>query len=145
RQLAAIFGDARSQLPAFASLLPFLLLIMVCLRLQVPDPSAVFALGLLLVVLTLGLARMLVIAWLPACALVGMAALEYSWFASHRSEIGETGPLGWYAGFYALFAVYPFIFRRTFTRLSGPWAVAALSGVAHFWMSYSSLKPTWSP
>ena len=144
-KLAAIFGDARSQLPAFASLLPFLLLIMVCLRLRVPDPSSVFALGLLLVVLTLGLARMLVIAWLPACALVGMAALEYSWFASHRFEEGLLVPLGWYVGFYALFAVYPFFFRRAFGRLTGPWAVAALSGPAHFWMIYASLKPTWSP
>ncbi|MDI1319712.1 MAG: DUF2339 domain-containing protein, partial [bacterium] len=74
-----IFGDARAQIPAFSSLLPFLLLVMVCARLPVPDPSAVFGLGLLLVVLTLGLAKLLVIEWLPACALAGMAGLEYAW------------------------------------------------------------------
>jgi len=141
RQFAAVFGDARAQLPAFASLLPFLLLIMVCLRLDVPDPSAVFGLGLLLVVLTLGLARLLVIAWLPVCALVGMAALEYSWHSSHRVTAGSALP--WYLAFYAIFAVYPFLFRNVFGRLTGPWAVAALSGLAHFWMIYSAVKPGW--
>ena len=41
------------ELPAFASLLPFLLLIIACARLDVPDPSSVFGLGLLLVVLAM--------------------------------------------------------------------------------------------
>ncbi|MEO6875651.1 MAG: DUF2339 domain-containing protein [Opitutaceae bacterium] len=140
--LAGVFGDARAQLPAFASLLPFLLLIMVCLRLNVPNPSAVFGLGLLLVVLTLGLARLLVIEWLPACALAGMAALEYAWH-SHYASMGAPLPLGWYLGFYAVFTVYPFLFRSVFAQLTGPWAMAALSGLAHFWMIYAALKPMW--
>jgi uncharacterized membrane protein len=144
KSLAAVFGDARSQLPAFASLLPFLLLIMVCLRLAVTDPSPVFGLGLLLVVLTLGLARLLVIEWLPACALAGMTALEFAWHAQHRSLAGASLPLGWYLGFYAVFAIYPFLFQRVFARLTGPWAVAAVSGLAHFWMIYQALKPGWS-
>ena len=139
RQFSSVFGDARAQLPAFASLLPFLLLIMVCLRLPVPDPSAVFGLGLLLVVLTLGLARLLVIEWLPACALAGMAALEFAWHSSHRSDPA----IGWYLAFYAIFAIYPFVFRGSFGRLTGPWAVAALSGFAHFWMIYQAVKPDW--
>jgi hypothetical protein len=143
RQFASVFGDARAQLPAFASLLPFLLLIMVCLRLDVPDPSAVFGLGLLLVVLTLGLARLLVIEWLPACALAGMAALEFVWFSGHRGDPDASLPLVWYVAFYAIFAVYPFLFRNVFARLTGPWAVAALSGLAHFWMIYQSAKPGW--
>ena len=143
RQLVAVFGDARAQLPAFASLLPFLLLIMVCLRLSVPDPSTVFGLGLLLVVLTLGLARLLVIEWLPACALAGMAALEYAWHARSPGAAEVNLPLGWYALFYAVFTFYPFLFRSTFSRLTGPWAVAALSGLAHFWMIYQAVKPGW--
>ena len=143
RQFASVFGDARAQLPAFASLLPFLLLIMVCLRLSVPDPSAVFGLGLLLVVLTLGLARLLVIAWLPACALAGMAALEYAWHSHYLGAVEMSLPLVWYVLFYAVFAVYPFLFRDIFARLTGPWAVAALSGLAHFWMIYQAAKPGW--
>jgi uncharacterized membrane protein len=141
--LAGAFGDARSRIPAFSSLLPFLLLVMVCARLEVPDPSAVFGLGLLLVVLTLGLARLLPAEWLPACALVGMGALEYVWHARHFSPEAPGLPLAWYAGFYAVFAAYPFVFRRDFVRLTGPWAVAALSGPVHFWMVYQAIKTGW--
>ncbi len=143
RQLSAVFGDSRAQLPAFASLLPFLLLIMACARLPVPDPSALFGLGLLLVVLTLGLARLLVIEWLPACALAGLAGLELVWHSRHFDPAATGGPLAWYAGFYAVFAVYPFVFRREFARLTGPWAVAALGGLAHFWMIYQAVKLGW--
>ncbi|MBP6508729.1 MAG: DUF2339 domain-containing protein, partial [Opitutaceae bacterium] len=130
-------------LPAFASLLPFLLLIMACARLTVPDPTMVFGLGLLLVVLTLGLARQLLIAWLPACALAGMAALEFAWHARHFDPANAAGPLGWYLVFYALFAVYPFLFRRQFAQLTGPWAVAALSGPAHFWVIHQAIQAGW--
>ncbi len=138
-----LFGDARSQIPAFSSLLPFLLLIMVCARLPVPDPSAVFGLGLLLIVLTLGLARLLVVEWLPACALTGMAALEWAWQARQFNPQEAAVPLAWYALFYAVFAVYPFVFRRTFARMTGPWAVAALSGVAHFIVIQPAIKAAW--
>jgi uncharacterized membrane protein len=163
-----IFGDVRAQIPAFSSLLPFLLLIMVCLRLSVPDPSAVFGLGLLLVVLTLGLARIVTrpfdklrafdsgtdgpamsegqqagAEWLPACALAGMAALEYAWHTTHFSAAAAGLPLVWYVAFYVVFAAYPFLFRREFARLTGPWTVAALSGVAHFWMVYRTIQAGW--
>lgn len=138
-----IFGDTRAQIPAFSSLLPFLLLIMVCARLPVPDPSAVFGLGLLLVVLTLGLARLLVVEWLPACALAGMAALEFVWHSRHFHGPDAVVPLAWYAGFYVVFTVYPFLFRRIFTKLTGPWAVAALSGVAHYWMISRAVMAAW--
>jgi uncharacterized membrane protein len=140
---AGVFGSPRTQVPALASVLPFLLLIMVCGRLPVPDPSAVFGLGLLLVVLTLGLARLLEAAWLPACALGGMAALELVWHGRHFSAGAPGLPLAWYAGFYLLFAAYPFFFRRAFARMTGPWAVAALSGPAHFWMIYQAIKSGW--
>ena len=143
RQLAGIVGDARAQIPAFSALLPFLLLIMLCARLSLPDPSAVFGLGLLLVVMTLGLARLLVLEWLPACALAGIAALEWVWH-SGQFAAGSAGlPLVWYFGFYAIFAVYPFLFRREFARLTGPWAVAALSGPVHFWMAYRAIQAGW--
>ena len=142
-QLAAIFGDARSQIPAFSSLLPFLLLIMVCVQLPIRDPSAVFGLGLLLVVLTLGLAQLLAIEWLSACALIGVGALEFVWHARRFNADDATLPLVWYVSFYAVFGLYPFLFRRNFEKLTGPWAVAALSGLVHFWMSYQAIKLGW--
>jgi uncharacterized membrane protein len=142
-RLAGLFGGAQSQIPALSSLLPFLLMIMVCARLNVPNPSTVFGLGLLLVILTLGLARLLMAEWLPACALAGVAALEFAWHVRHFNAEAPGLPLGWYAGFYAVFAAYPFVFRRDFIRLTGPWAVAALSGPAHFWMIYQAIKLGW--
>ncbi|MEJ1972816.1 MAG: hypothetical protein WDM96_10245 [Lacunisphaera sp.] len=112
----AALGGVRAQLPAFASLLPFLLLLMACSRFPVPDPSALFGLGLLLAVLTLGVAVILAVEWLPACALAGMAALEWTWHTQHFHPRDAALPLAWYAGFYALFAAYPFVFRRRFRR-----------------------------
>ena len=138
-----LFGDARTQLPAFSAVLPFILLIMVCLRLNVTDPSSVFGLGLLLVILTLGVARLAMVEWLPACALVGVAALEFSWHSRHFNAEHAGLPLAWYLAFYAVFAIYPFLFRRHFASLTGPWAVAALSGVAHFYMAYRAIKLSW--
>ncbi|HEX7631935.1 MAG TPA: DUF2339 domain-containing protein, partial [Lacunisphaera sp.] len=119
------------------------------------DPSAIFGLGLLLVVLTLGLARIMMgafgsgtdrpagVEWLPACALAGVTALQFAWHARHFDPAASNLPLAWYATFYAVFAVYPFLFRQHFAKLTGPWAVAALSGVAHFWMIYQAMKPEW--
>jgi uncharacterized membrane protein len=72
-----------------------------------------------------------------------MAAVEFAWHGRHFSAGSPGLPLAWYVLFYALFAAYPFVFRRTFARLTGPWAVAALSGVAHFWMVYRAIKLGW--
>jgi uncharacterized membrane protein len=142
-ELGGFVGDPQGQIPLLSALLPFVLLIMVCARLSVPDPSSVFGLGLLLVTLTLGLAKLLEAEWLPACALVGMASLEAIWHANHFDTRSPETPLVWYIGFYAIFAVYAFLFRRTFAKKTGPWAVAALSGVAHFWMVFQAIKAGW--
>jgi hypothetical protein len=139
----ATLGGVRAQLPAFASLLPFLLLLMACGRFPIPDPSALFGLGLLLVVLTLGVAVILAVEWLPACALAGMAALEWTWHAQHFHPREAALPLAWYAGFYALFAAFPFLFRRRFAAQTGPWCVAALSGLVHFGLVYRALPAAW--
>ncbi|MBI2514428.1 MAG: DUF2339 domain-containing protein [Opitutae bacterium] len=134
--LGGVLGDTRVQLPAFSALLPFVLLIMASARLSVPDPSMLFGLALLLVVLTLGVSRLMLIPWLPACALAGAAALQYAWQAQHFAAPAAIVPLAWHAGFYLLFLAFPFVFARPFAALTGPWAVSALSGVAHFYLVY---------
>ena len=139
----AMFGDARAQIPAFSALLPFVLLIMMTARLPMENPSPVFGLALLLVVLVLGLAAILEIEWLPACALAGVAGLEYSWRARHFALDQAAIPLGWYVGFYAIFAAYPFVFRRRFATMTGPWAVAALGGVLQFPLVYALVTTAW--
>ncbi|MEO6246660.1 MAG: DUF2339 domain-containing protein [Opitutaceae bacterium] len=141
---AAIFGDARAQIPAISALLPFLLLVMMTQRLPLANPSPVFGLALLLVVLTLGLTRLLAIAWLLACALAGVAALEYAWRSRHLTNAEPAIVLGWFVGFHAVFALFPFLFRSRFAALTGPWAVAALAGVAQFPLVYQLIE-RWQP
>ena len=138
-----LFGDARAQIPAFSALLPFLLLIMMTARLSLANPSPVFGLALLLVVMVLGLAAILEIEWLPACALAGVAGLENSWRSRHFTVESAMVPLAWYLLFYAIFTAYPFIFRRRFVALTGPWAVATLGGVAQFPLVYWLVAADW--
>lgn len=163
-----VFGDPRAQIPAFSALLPFLLLIMMTQRLPLANPSPLFGLALLLVVLTLGLAaigvgpveqlgaldsgaarpamsgaRVAGVEWLPACALAGVTALEYAWFSRHVSATNGPLQLTWYLVFFAIFAGYPFVFRRRFAASTGPWAVAALAGVAPFALVYRVVGHTW--
>jgi uncharacterized membrane protein len=135
-----IFGDVRGQIPAFSALLPFTLLVLMTQRLPLANPSPVFGLALLLVALTLGLAVVLAIEWLPACALIGVAALEYAWRARHFTPEHAPIALAWYIGFYGIFAVFPFGFRHRFAAQTGPWAVAALAGVLHFPLVYQLIE-----
>lgn len=141
--LTALFGDARTQIPAFSSLLPFLLLVMVCNQLAVPNPGTVFGLALLLVALTLGLTRLMAIEWLPACALAGAAAVEFAWFSRQFDPSAAQGyPLIWFAVFYVGFALFPFLFAERFRSQRGPWVVAALSGVMHFPLFHRLIERT---
>jgi hypothetical protein len=140
--IAALFGDTRSQLPAFSALLPFLLLIMMTQRLPMANPSPVFGLALLLTVLTLGLAFVMTLPWLPACALAGVAGLEYAWQARHLASATPTVALTWYLVFLAVFAAYPFAFQRRFAGVTGPWAAAALASIAQFGLVYQLIRTT---
>lgn len=142
-QLSSVFGDLRTQIPAFSALLPFLLLIMMTARLAFPNPSPVFGLALLLVVLVLGLTVIAGIEWLPACALAGLAGLEYTWLAHRQLPSDAVAALDWFLAFYALFAVYPFLFRRKFAGQIGPWAIAALAGVVQFPLVHRLITTTW--
>jgi uncharacterized membrane protein len=72
------------------------------------------------------------IEWLPACALAGAALLEYLWDARHPLTAFRDPAFAWFIGFYFFHAAFPFVFRRRFADTTGPWAIAALSGVIHF-------------
>jgi hypothetical protein len=130
-------------LPAFSALLPFLLLIMIVLRLPLTGPSAVFGLALLLTVLLLGLAWMLENGLLPLVALGCTALLEYVWLEHGFAPANATVTLAWNVGFYAAFAVFPFIFRRRFSSQLLPWIAAALAAPAHFLLIYELVRLTW--
>jgi len=125
-------------LPACSATLPFLLLIMATLRLPLTNPSPVFGLALLLVVLLLGVTRIFSHDWLPAIGLVCVATLESAW---HFGRFDLTNPnvspgltLAWYLIFFALFALFPFLFLKKFGDRVVPWATAALAGLPQFFL-----------
>jgi len=119
-------------LPACSAILPFLLLIMATLRLPLTNPSPVFGLALLLVVLLLGVTKIFLQDWLPAIGLAGVAALECAWHFNRFDPANPMLPLTWYLIFYAVFTLFPFLFLRPFGNKVVPWATAALAGLPQF-------------
>jgi hypothetical protein len=141
-------GNLSVQLPALSAALPFLLLIMMTLRLPLANPSPVFGLALLLVILLLGMSEVFSLNVLPAVALVSVLTLEHAWHFQHFDPARAKLPLLWYLGFYALFTAFPFIFHRKFAGKTVPWATAALAGPLHFYLVYQVIRttyPNWVP
>ena len=136
-------GNLSVQLPALSAVMPFLLLIMVTQRLPLTNPSAVFGLALLLVILLLGMSEMLSLDVLPAVGLACVLALEHAWHFEHFNPSNPSRaamPLIWYLGFYAVFSIFPFIFHRKFAGKTGPWAAAALAGPLNFYLVYDVVR-----
>src|SRR5881227_2086391 len=133
-------GNLSVQLPALSAAMPFLLLIMVTLRSPLVNPSPVFGLALLLVILLLGMSEILLLEALPVVGLACVLALEHAWHFQHFDPTRATLPLTWYLGFYALFTIFPFIFHRKFADKTAPWAAAALAGPLQFYLVYQVIR-----
>ena len=131
-------ADLAAILPAFSIVLPFLLLIMATLRLPLINPSPVFGLALLLVVLLFGVTKLFSFDWLPAIGLVCVTALECAWYFNRFNPANPDQPLNlvlvWYLIFFAVFAVFPFLFLRQFENKVAPWAAAAMAGPPQFFL-----------
>ena len=125
-------------LPACSATLPFLLLIMATLRLPLANPSPVFGLALLLVVLVLGVTKIFSQDWLPAISLACVTALECAWhfnrFDAVNPNVSPNLPLTWYLIFFAVFALFPFLFLKKFGDRVVPWATAAMTGLPQFFL-----------
>jgi Predicted membrane protein (DUF2339) len=128
------------QLPALSATLPFLLLIMVTLRLPLMNPSPVFGLALVFVVLLLGMAKIFSLDLLSAVALGATLALEYAWHSARFSADHAMLALAWYIGFAAVFTIFPFLFHRQFAAKTVPWATAALAAPVHFLLVYDVMR-----
>jgi len=137
-------ADVAAVLPACSAVLPFLLLIMATMRLPVTNPSPVFGLALLLVVLLLGVTKLLSLDWMPAIGLVCVVALECAWHFEHFGRtLGVVLPslsLTWYLVFFAVFALFPFLFLRRFSEKIVPWVTAAMAGPLQFFLIYRLIK-----
>jgi hypothetical protein len=131
-------GDFAAILPACSIVLPFLLLIMATLRLPPVNPSPVFGLALLLVVLLLGVTKLFSLDWMPAIGLACVTALECAWHFNRFDPANPNQPLNlvltWYLVFFAVFVLFPFLFLRQFENKVVPWAAAALAGPPQFFL-----------
>jgi uncharacterized membrane protein len=136
----ALSANLAAQLPALSGILPFLLLIMATDRLPLANPSPVFGLALLLVVLLLGVTKLFSLDWMPAIALACVAALECNWHFNHFIPANATVPLTWYLVFLGVFTFFPFPFLRQFGERTVPWAAAAMAGLAQFFLVYRLMK-----
>ncbi len=129
--------DQLAHIPALSSVLPFMLLMLVVIRIPLKDPSPVFAVALLLVFLILGIWRWLQMDLLTVVALLCCLALEYTWYSFHFDPLQPALMiLLWYLLFFGIFAALPFLFRTQLQNRVIPWAVSALSGPLHFYLFY---------
>ena len=134
-------------LPASSVVLPFLLLIMATLRLPLANPTPLFGLALLLVVLLLGLTKIFSLDWMPLVGLISTFAVECAWhfhrFDFANPNVPPTTPLTWYLIFFAAFAAFPFVYLKKFADKTFPWAAAALAGPAQFLLIFRLVKIAW--
>ncbi|MEZ5385292.1 MAG: DUF2339 domain-containing protein [Prosthecobacter sp.] len=130
-------------LPVSSAVLPFLLLILATLRLQIANPSPVFGLALLLVLFLLGLVRISGITALAPTALGCVLALEWAWHQQSFHADYATTPLLWYLGFYAIFTAFPLVFQKQFATHKLPWITAGAAGVGTFSLVYRLVGQAW--
>lgn len=141
--LAWAQGDPTRFIPALSAVLPFLLLIMATTRLPMDSPSSLFGLALLLVALLLGLvktARLDILVFIGLGCLLGV---EYTWFTQHFTPDVWGASTVWFLLFHAVFALFPFVFRRDFAERISPWAASALSGPLHFYLVHKAFTAAW--
>jgi uncharacterized membrane protein len=137
-------ADQLAHIPALSSVLPFMLLMLMIIRLPLTNPSPIFAVALLLVFLILGLWRWLQIDLLTLIALLCCLGLEYTWhtfhFIPHRAVITT---LLWYSLFFTIFTLLPFPFSNQLRNRLIPWGVSALSGPLHFYLFYNAINASY--
>ncbi|MFM1945447.1 MAG: hypothetical protein RI897_4429, partial [Verrucomicrobiota bacterium] len=110
--LLADYPRVAEQLPSVAAVMPFALLVMLVSRLSLADPSAVFGVALLLLVLVLALGLFTSLEFLPVIGLGAVLMVEFVWQAQGLGGASMPGVVfGWYVIFSALFVAYPFVFR----------------------------------
>ena len=131
-----IFSNNRlaEHIPALSAILPFLLLIMVVERLPMGDPSPVFGLAALMMVLLLGLARTGKADMLCLVSLVCVWGVECAWQFRRFDADHASVALGWYLGFQAVLTGFPFLFQSRMKGRVLPWMASALAGPAQFFL-----------
>ena len=130
-------------LPAASGCMPFALLILMVLQLPVANPTPVFGAGLLLVLLLLGLTVIARQTLLAPVTVICCLALEGAWHASRFNPENPVVPLAWYLAFYAIFTVFPFVFRKLREDHTEPWIASALGAAGHFLLVHDLVRHAW--
>ncbi|MBK9138771.1 MAG: DUF2339 domain-containing protein [Verrucomicrobia bacterium] len=139
-------GDQRqvmAQVPASSAILPFLLLMLAVVRLPPANPTPIFGLALLLVVLLLILTRRLDLDVLAPVGLACVLALQYVWLGARFTNEAAAITVAWNVAFIAIFTVFPFVFRGALANRVLPWVTSALAGPLHFFLVYRAVKLAW--
>jgi len=134
---------AAAILPVCAGVLPFAMLILALLQLPVANPSPVFGVALLMSALLAGLAVFGKQGPLVLAALIATLAVEGVWHANHFRADAPLVALPWYLGFYLVFMLFPFVFRKGCAGQAAPWIASALSGAGHFLLVHNLVKQSW--
>jgi uncharacterized membrane protein len=80
---------------------------------------------------------------LPLVGLICALGVEHAWIASPYYSGRSIILLGWYLAFYAIFTLFPFVFRKQFAERRTPWTASALAGPLHFYLVYEVVKMTY--
>lgn len=113
------------------------------LRLPLANPTPVFGLALLLVVLLLILTRRLDLDVLAPVGLACVLALQYVWDGTRFTNETAGITVAWNVAFIAIFTVFPFMFRGALANRDLPWITSALAGPLHFYLVYRAVKSAW--
>jgi len=135
--------DLLPHMPALSAMLPFALLTMLVMRLELAAPHAVFGLAFLLSILLLGLSALLAAGLLPLFTLAAVGVLQAAWLGNGISEANALGSLLWVLAFYVLFTVQAFVGRSRTPGLVQPWVAAALAGPLQALFAFLIIRRFW--
>ena len=130
-------------LPACSTVLPFVLLILATLKIEITNPATIAGIALVLCLFLLELGRITSTVALAPSALFSTLALQAVWHARTYDPAHPVPALVWYLATYALFSVHPHIFRRQLAESRTPWAVAAISAIGTFGLVHQLVTQTW--
>ncbi|MFA5780492.1 MAG: DUF2339 domain-containing protein [Elusimicrobiota bacterium] len=134
KSLWEIKPEQITQISSLSALLPFVLLSMAITRLKIYNPSPIFGLVVLFIILLLGLVRYRATDAVAVIAMLSTAMLQYIWHTSYFNPQNPIIALIWYFTFYCIFTIFPFIFMKHMTDRIIPWAVAAFVGPIQFYL-----------
>ncbi|MDD5687295.1 MAG: DUF2339 domain-containing protein [Elusimicrobia bacterium] len=134
KSLWEIKPEQIAQLSSLSAILPFVLVSIAITHLKIYNPSPIFGLVVLLIILLLGLVRYRDTESVGVIAMLCTVMVQYIWHTLYFNPQNPTVALIWYFTFYCIFTAFPFIFMRQMSDRIIPWAVSAFVGPLQFYL-----------